>query len=107
MALEAGFVDGVRTDRSGWSAKERSARLLELLEERERLDVEILQAAGEWDRDKCWAADDALSPVSWLVHRVPMPNTDATGLLRAARHVAQPDAPADAPEAGEPPDEHY
>jgi hypothetical protein len=48
-----------------------------------------------------WAADGALSPVSWLVHRIPMTNTDATVLIRTARHVAQHDATAKALDAGD------
>jgi hypothetical protein len=89
------------TDRSGWSAAARSAELLELLEERERLDARILHTMGSWDRDQCWATDDALSPVSWLLHRVPMTNTDATVLVRTARHVAQHEATAKALDTGD------
>jgi hypothetical protein len=88
-------------DRSGWSAAARSAELVELLEVQERLAALIQQATGEWDRDQCWAADDALSPVSWLLHRVPMTNTDATILVRTARHVAQHEATAKALDAGD------
>jgi hypothetical protein len=88
-------------DRSGWSAAARSAHLVELLVARERMDAQILQEAGEWDREKCWADDDALSPVSWLLHRVPMTNTDATVLVRTARHVAQHEATAKALDAGD------
>ena len=88
-------------DQSGWSAQARSADLVEMLETRERLDVAIQQRVGAWDRDQCWAADDALSPVSWLVHRIPMTNTDATILVRTARHVVQHDATAKALDAGD------
>jgi len=88
-------------DRSDWSATAQSALLVELLQAQERLAALITGVAGQWDRDKCWAADDALSPVSWLVHRIPMTNTDATILVRTARHVVQHDATAKALEAGD------
>src|SRR6476646_7667245 len=88
-------------EQSGWSAQARSADLVERLETRERLDAAIQQRVGAWDRDQCWAADDALSPVSWLVHRIPMTNTDATILVRTARHVVQHDATAKALDAGD------
>src|SRR5690349_15140654 len=84
------------SERSGWSTAARSAGVLELLEARERIDAGILAEMGEWDRDQCWAADDALSAVSWIVHRVPMTDTDASVLVRAARHVAQHEATAKA-----------
>src|SRR5262249_47700744 len=88
-------------DRSRWSAAARSAELVEMLETRERIDAMVLRAAGEWDRDQCWAIDDALSPVSWLLHRVPMTNSDATVLVRTARHVVQHEATAKALDAGD------
>jgi hypothetical protein len=88
-------------DDSGWSAAARSAELVELLRAQERLAALVQRKVGAWDRDQCWAADDALSPVSWLLHRVPMTNTDATILVRTARHVAQHDATAKALDAGD------
>jgi len=88
-------------DRSGWSAAARSAHLVELLETQERLAALIVQETGEWNRDECWAADDALSPVSWLLHRVPLTRQDAMVLVRTARHVAQHDATAKALDAGD------
>jgi len=61
----------------------------------------IVQETREWNRDECWAADDALSPVSWLLHRVPLTRQDAMVLVRTARHVAQHDATAKALDAGD------
>src|SRR3954454_19607075 len=88
-------------DRAGWSAAARSAELVELLEAQERLAALIQRTTGQWDRDQCWAADDALSAVSWLVHRVPMTSTDAAILLRTARHVSAHEATAKALDAGD------
>src|SRR5580765_5001159 len=88
-------------DQSGWSAQARSADLVEMLETRERLDAAIQQRVGAWDRDQCWAADDALSPVSWLVHRIPMTNTDDTILVRNARDVVKEDSAAKGVDAGD------
>ena len=101
IAARSAVEAWVSVDQSGWSAQARSADLVEMLETRERLDAAIQQRVGEWDRDQCWAADDALSPVSWLVHRVPMTNTDATVLVRTARHVAQHEATAKALDSGD------
>src|SRR5690348_657386 len=88
-------------DQADWSGTNRSAELIELLEARERLDALIHRTVGAWDRDQCWAADDALSAVSWLVHRVPMTSTDAAILVRTARHLAQHDATAKALDTGD------
>jgi uncharacterized protein DUF222 len=88
-------------DRSGWSAAARSAELVELLEAQERLGALIQRTTGEWNRDQCWAADDARSAVSWLLHRVPITSTDAAILVRTARHVARHDATAKALDAGD------
>jgi Domain of unknown function (DUF222) len=88
-------------DRSGWSAAARSAELVELLEAQDRLAALIQQATGEWDRDQCWAADDALSPVSWLLHRAPLTRQDAMVLVRTARHVVAHDQTAKALAVGD------
>jgi len=88
-------------DDSGWSAAARSAELVELLRAQERLAAMIQRKVGAWDRDQCWAADDALSPVSWLLHRAPMTRQDAMGLVRTARHVVQYEATAKALDAGD------
>jgi hypothetical protein len=88
-------------DSSGWSAAARSAELIELLEAQERLAALVQRKVGEWDRDQCWAADDARSAVSWILHRVPMTNTDASVLIRTARHVVAHEATAKAVETGD------
>ena len=88
-------------DQSGWSAQARSEDLVEMLETRERLDAAIQQRVGKWDRDQCWAADDALSPVSWLLHRAPLTRQDAMVLVRTARHVVANEATAKALDAGD------
>src|SRR5262245_54540409 len=80
---------------------DRSAKLLALFEQREELNAEIIQAVGAWDRDKCWALDDALSPVSWIVHRAPMTDSEAMVLVRTARHVAQHEATGKALDSGD------
>ena len=72
---------------ASWSAGARSAHLVELLQAQERLAALVQAEIGEWDREQCWAADDALSPVSWLMHRVPLTRQDAMVLVRTARHV--------------------
>ena len=72
-----------------------------MLEMRERLDAMIVHATGEWDRDKCWAEDHALSPASWICHRVPLTRQDAMVLVRTARHVVQHEATAKALDVGD------
>ena len=88
-------------DSSEWSAAAQSAELVVLLEAQERLAALVQRKVGTWDRDKCWTLDDALSPVSWILHRVPMTRTEAAVLVRSARHVARHDATAKALEAGD------
>jgi hypothetical protein len=100
-AIRAAVEAAAAVDRSQWSRAERSAALIELLETQEQLAALILQEAGEWDRDKCWADDHALSPASWLTHRVPITKSDAMVLVRTARHVAKHETTAKALDAGD------
>ena len=72
-------------DRSDWSGPARSQRVLELLEESERLQAELLRALGEWDTAHAWADDGALSAASWLAHRAPLSKARANQLVRTAR----------------------
>src|SRR6266567_100991 len=72
-------------DRDGWSGAARSARLLELLEYRERLDAKVLRSVSEWDVQRAWAEDGACTPVAWLTYRAPVPKSEAVRLLRGAR----------------------
>jgi Domain of unknown function (DUF222) len=72
-----------------------------MLETRERLDALLVQVTGEWDRDKAWAEDHALSAASWICHRVPISKPEAMVLVRTARLVAQHDTTAKALEAGD------
>lgn len=88
-------------DRAGWSAAARSAAVVELVRARERLDALLVAVVGEWDRDRCWAADGAMSPVAWLAHRLPLTRQDASVLVRTARHVARNEATAKALDTGD------
>ena len=99
--LLSAIDDEATTDRSGWSAAARSAHLVELHEAQARLAALITLETGEWDRDQCWAADDALSPVSWLLHRVAMTRQDAMVQMRTARHVVAHEATAKALDVGD------
>jgi len=71
--------------RDGWSGPARSARLVELLTARERLDAEVLRCAGEWDAAGAWREGGAVTAASWLVDRAPMTRADAVTLVRSAR----------------------
>jgi hypothetical protein len=73
--------------RQGWTGRAKSERLQELLEVRERLDAEILRATGDWDRDRAWEIDGALSPRAWLAHCTPVSEADAGRLVKNARLV--------------------
>jgi hypothetical protein len=55
------FADVAAEDRSSWSPPARSARLLELLDARERVEAETLRCLGEWDAARAWAEDGAWS----------------------------------------------
>jgi Domain of unknown function (DUF222)/HNH endonuclease len=83
--FEQGLSELAAEDRSGWSAPARSARLLELLQARERLEAETLRCLGEWDASRAWAEDGAWTPQAWLVHQAPMTRSDAARLIRTAR----------------------
>jgi hypothetical protein len=88
-------------DRSGWSAGARSARLLELLQARERLEAETLRCLGEWDAAHAWAYDGAFTPQAWLVHRAPLTKVEAARLVRTARLARDHDRTAKLLAAGE------
>ncbi len=78
-------------DRTGWTGAAKSDRLQELLEVREQLDAEILCATGDWDRDRAWEIDGALSPRAWLAHRTPISEPEAGRLVKNARLVNEHD----------------
>jgi len=100
-AILASIEAAAAADDSGWSAAARSEELLELLAAQECLAALVQRKVGAWDRDQAWTLDDALSAVSWLVHRAPMTNTDAAVLVRTGRHVASYEATAKALDAGD------
>jgi hypothetical protein len=74
-------------DRDGWHGDALSARLVELLEVRERLDAELIRVAAAWRRRRAWEADGALSAASWLTHRAPISGPDARRLVTSATVV--------------------
>jgi hypothetical protein len=83
-------------DRSSWTGYALSERLVELLEAKERLDAEIVRAAGDWDRDRAWEIDGALSPRAWLAYRTPVSEAEAGRLVKNARLVDRHDEIAEA-----------
>lgn len=78
-------------DRAHWTGAAKSERLLELLEIQERLDSEILRLTGEWDHDRAWEIDGALSARAWLANRAPVTNRRTSQLVKHARLVQQHD----------------
>jgi len=74
-----------RAELKGWSAAARSQRLVELLEEADRLHAEIVKTMDEWDAQADWAVDGAVSPRSWLAHRAPVTRHQASRLIAQAR----------------------
>ncbi|MDJ0952718.1 MAG: DUF222 domain-containing protein, partial [Acidimicrobiia bacterium] len=74
-------------DRTNWTGPEKSERLQELLDIKERFDAEVLRLTGSWDRDRAWEIDGALSPRSWLTHRTPISEHEAQRLVKLARLV--------------------
>lgn len=87
MQMRLGVAALASEDRSRWTGTAKSARLCELLEVRERLDAEILRATSDWDRNRAWEIDGALSPRAWLAHRTPMSESEAGRLVKNARLV--------------------
>jgi hypothetical protein len=83
-----------------WSPSARSQRLLELLEQLERLHAEIVKTAGEWDAQGDWAVDGAVSPRAWLAHRTPVTRHRASRLVAQARLCRQHEATSAALEDG-------
>jgi Domain of unknown function (DUF222)/HNH endonuclease len=72
-------------DRSSWSPQAHSARLLELLAARERLEAETLRCVGEWDAARACADDGAFTPQAWLVQHAAATKSEATRLVCTAR----------------------
>ncbi len=89
--LQTAVAEAASEDRSAWSPAARSARLLDLLEARERLEAEVLRCVGEWDAAGAWAEDGACNPVAWLTHQSRLTREDAVKLVRSARLVRDHD----------------
>ncbi len=93
--MRGNLADLALEDRDGWHGDALSARLVELLELRERLDAELTRVAVPWHRRRAWEADGALSPAAWLTHRAPISVSDARRLVKsvsvvdAAPHLAE------------------
>jgi hypothetical protein len=88
-------------DRSRWGSHARSARLLELAPRLEGLKIQVLRLVGEWDGDRSWEADGALSAPTWLTAHTQMSKREARGLVRTARLVHRHDRVGKAMAAGD------
>jgi hypothetical protein len=64
-----------------------TAGVLELLDQRERIDAALLAAVGELDASGEYTADGAVSTHSWLVHHGRVTRPEASRLLRGGRLV--------------------
>jgi hypothetical protein len=91
LAVRLSLASLSSEDREGWLESALSARVVELMEIRERLDAEILRLVGVWDRDRAWEIDGALSPRSWLAHRTSVTDVEAGRLVKSARIVERHD----------------
>jgi len=69
-------------------------RVLRLLAERERLDAELLDAAGALDASGEWSVDGTASTHAWLVHHGSVTSPEASRLVRGGRLVHRHDRTA-------------
>ena len=99
--LAADVAELAAEDRDGWSEAARSARLVGLLEQIERLRAEALRCGAEWDGAKAWAFDAAPSAPSWLVANCAMTRPAAVRFVRTARHLRGHERTAKALAAGD------
>ncbi|MDJ0953668.1 MAG: DUF222 domain-containing protein [Acidimicrobiia bacterium] len=104
--IRAGIDQLAGEDRSGWTSGSLSERLTEAMALRQQLDARILRITGEWDRSRAWEADGALTPVSWLTHRLPVSRTRAQEQVRTARFLERHDRAAKAVANGDVSVEH-
>jgi hypothetical protein len=88
-------------DRTHWTTKSMSERVLELLEVQERLSAEILRLVGVWQRTRAWEADGSLAATSWIEHRVPLSRSEARRVVKAARIADEHPALGEALAAGD------
>lgn len=88
-------------DRHGWTGDALSARLVELLELRERLDAAVVGLAGQWRHRRGWEADGALSGEAWLGHHAPLGAAEARHLMKTAKLLEAAPRLADSLHAGE------
>ena len=70
---------------NGFESEDHNSRLV--LAIRERLDAEVLRLVGQWDRDRGWEIDGALSPRAWLTHQTPVTNRQAGWLAKQAKQL--------------------
>src|SRR5262245_32845885 len=93
----AGWFD---IDRSGWTAKDRSAVLMATLDLQERVSALVIDTMADWDRDGAWSVDGALTPAAWLrSHAVPA--VEARRKVRSAGLVQRSDEVAKALKTGD------
>ncbi len=88
-------------DRAGWGGLALADRVLGLSQASERLLVEVIRALASWDGLAAWALDGALSPTGWLVHRLPVTEAEARGLVKIAVLYRRHDCVAAALDGGE------
>lgn len=88
-------------DRAGWGGLALADRVLGLSQASERLLVEVIRALASWDGLAAWALDGALSPTGWLVHRLPVTEAEARGLVKIAVLYRRHDCVAAALDDGE------
>ncbi len=99
--LFVGVKEVAAERRDGWSGAARSDRVLDVLRVGERLEIERIRAVAEWDAAGAWALDGAVTAVSWLVHRFPITDVEAKGLVKVASLYRRHPSIAAAADGGE------
>jgi len=82
--LVAGVKELGAEDRAGWAAAAQNDRVAELVGVAEALQVELVRAVAGWHASSAWAADGAVTAVSWLRSRTGLAKGEATALVQVA-----------------------
>ncbi|HMQ26782.1 MAG TPA: hypothetical protein PKA98_12400, partial [Acidimicrobiales bacterium] len=99
--LQVAVKEVAAEDRVGWGGLALADRVLGLSQASERLLVEVVRALAAWDGEAACALDGALALTGWLVHRLPVTEAEARGLVKIAALYRRHDCVAAALDGGE------
>src|SRR5688572_30362559 len=97
----SGMFECLEVEPDGLAAAELNHQLFAIEAVQQRVEVARVAAVAAWDGQRAWARDGATSASAWLRHRLGIPKSVATALVRTARRLRSMPLAAAAFRAGE------